>query len=397
MSVFRTLIQAQSTDWKIPSDWTGHDIRKNCPDNAIALKAGVSSDYSSYDNLGIKVKANGGYKVYIDNTQYGDIYASESVCSITWSNYSDTQGHSITTPETLTAHDIIIIPAETGIHIESIQTSRVASSGTEVQGILWAHFNIDYSISLWHFLYTLNTNRNPLCISITAKNNLLKASVIGYYNEYYSAVRYNRLIEHQPVFDFSDAVAYFCDGCGITGKQKTITIKNLPKKVTTSTGLFFGCEAEKIKLIDCDTSGIKNWKNIFNNCIHLKKVPDGLDFSSMTTTDQGFMNMEGLQNQVMDFSTAINATTIRVGGITSSHFCNGLIGIIVPQATNLTTLSITYCNIDKNAMNDLFDSLPDYTGTGKSPVLVMTGCPCTSDWTTEEKAVAENKGWSVGA
>ena len=397
MSLFRILAAAQMSGWNMPSDWAGHDIRTECPDNAIALKAGVASDYSSYDNLGLKAAATGGYDVYIDGVQFGGTYSSGSTCTITWSTYSATQGHSVTTPESLVAHDIIIKPAVSGNQITSLSAERVASSGLEVQGILWVHFNINYNISLWRLLYQANIKRNPKCLAITAKDDLLRTNGIGSYNEYYSASRNNNDIEHQPLFDFTSATGSLCDTCAISGKQKTITVQNLPSAVTAAAGLFFGCHAEKIVMKNCDTSGIKNWKNIFNSCINLKQLPAGLNFASMTTTDSGFQNMEGLQNQTLDFSTALNATTIRAGGTTSSHFCSGIVGIIPPQATNLTTFSITHCNITKSAMNTLFAALADYTGTGKSPVLTLTGCPCVTDWTAEEKAVAEAKGWTVGA
>lgn len=82
-----------------------------------------------------------GYKVYIDETLYGT-YNSGAQCSITWSEYTATAGEAITTPSDLTAHKIWIEPATDGNNITQLICQRVATEGTEQQGILWIHFNL---------------------------------------------------------------------------------------------------------------------------------------------------------------------------------------------------------------------------------------------------------------
>ena len=150
MSVFRNLLMKVSGWLGKPADWS--DIRKDCPANSIALYAGHKEDYSQYDNLGFTANCTGGYNVFIDGTQYGSTYASGTQCNITWSTSGITTGDIITTPSLLKAHKIWIEPATEGAEITKFCCQRVAASGNEAQGILWAHFNISNTINLYSTL-----------------------------------------------------------------------------------------------------------------------------------------------------------------------------------------------------------------------------------------------------
>lgn len=162
-----------------PADWS--DIRTDCPENSIALYVAHSADYSFYDNLGFTANCTGGYNVFIDGTQYGSTYASGSNCTITWSSLALDTGDDITTPTALKAHKIWVVPATSGNNITAFHFTRVASSGQEQQGVLWAHFNISNQINLNHLFSTgSQPYANKALIATTAKNNKLKVSKIGY-------------------------------------------------------------------------------------------------------------------------------------------------------------------------------------------------------------------------
>ena len=153
---------------------------------------------SAYDNLGFTATCIGGYNVFIDGVQYGSTYASQSQCNITWSEYTATAGESITTPQALTAHKIWIEPATEGNDITAFHCARVAASGTEQQGVLWAHFNISNAINLSKGFSYADEYHNELLMASTAKNNLIIATGLDYC--FYSALS----LEYLPKIDYSN-------------------------------------------------------------------------------------------------------------------------------------------------------------------------------------------------
>ena len=198
-SVVYSGTKTKSRDWEdMPSDWS--DIRKNCPENSIALYAAHKDDYSAYDNLGFTATCVGGYNVFIDGAQYGSTYASGATCSITWSTSGITTGEYVSTPSALKAHKIWIKPATEGNNITAFHCVRVAASGEEEQGVLWEHFNLSNSINISSLNSTGNMGtqayKNTLLTSCTAKNN--KLNVNGYLQ--YSFFLCSNL-EYLPVID----------------------------------------------------------------------------------------------------------------------------------------------------------------------------------------------------
>lgn len=140
-----------------------------------------------------------GYKVYIDETLYGT-YNSGSTCNITWSTSGITTGDDITTPTALKAHKIWIEPATEGNNITAFHCNRVAASGTEEQGVLWAHFNLTNAIKIVT-AFGSTSYENLLMKALTAKNNLVvytvasTASQSGFYMSFYHC----ESLEYLPV------------------------------------------------------------------------------------------------------------------------------------------------------------------------------------------------------
>ena len=178
------------SDFKKPSSWP--DIRKNLTPNSIRLLADTRYP------IGFITTVTGGYSINIDGEHYGDYNSTAQFSMSDWSDYTDTDGYDITYPEDATkAHIIDIYPQTSGENITAFHCSRVAESGTEEQGVLWAHFNISNTINLSKgFAYT--EYYNDLLMSVTAKNNLLIPNGLDYcfYN--------TPSLEYLPEIDYSN-------------------------------------------------------------------------------------------------------------------------------------------------------------------------------------------------
>lgn len=348
-------IEQISNPFNKPADWS--DIRKDCPANSIALYAGHTADYSQYDNLGFTATCEGGYKVFIDGTQYGTTYASGATCTITWSTSGITTGDDITTPSAMKAHKIWIQPATEGNNITAFHCTRVAASGLEQQGILWAHFNIDNQLgSIPAFGDETNRFRNTLLTSITAKNNKLRVS-----NLYY-AFYYCTSLEYTPEFILPSSFSYYLSGAFAQTSISKITLK--------------------------DTSLITT-RQSFQNCQNLKKITlKNVDLSGLKRADNFIKNAKSLEDTILDVSNATGLTVIGCYG-TSQYFMSGFKGLRVSNEApfnNATPpqINVSYTGMDRSALVQLFNDLPynvGYTVVG-SPTIqdgVVSGFS-TSDY-----------------
>ena len=153
----------------------------------------------NYDNLGFTATCVGGYKVYIDGEHYGT-YTSASQCNIIWSQSEANGGDDITTPSTLKAHKIWIEPATSGNNITVFQCKRVAASGREEQGILWAHFNLTNAIKIIYAFGNETQAKNALLEAVTAKNNLITYNVSsGVQSGFYSSFCDSTSLKYLPI------------------------------------------------------------------------------------------------------------------------------------------------------------------------------------------------------
>ena len=363
-SVFRQLM-SQQTGWtNKPSDWS--DIRKDCPADSIALYAGVKSDYSAYDNLGFTATCTGGYNVFIDGTQYGTTYASDSQCSITWSTSGITTGDDITTPSALKAHKIWVEPATSGNNITAFHCARVAASGTEQQGILWAHFNISNSIDATSmFGNTDNSFRQQVLQAITAKNNTLKIDTSAS-----AFVRVCQSLTYLPVIDgqnnnLSNAFQTFADCPSLPN----INVKNFASTILHAT--FRGARA-------------------------LNKLPKGIDYSVAVRMVDYLTNAVALEDTILDVSDATALKAIGCYG-TSQYFMSGFKGLRVSSSApfNYATspqINVSYTGMDRAALVQLFNDLPSVSD---GQIINVTGTTGSEDLTGADVLIATNKGWSV--
>ena len=342
-------------DWKgKPADWS--DIRKDCPANSIALYAGHPADYSEYDNLGFTATCTGGYNVFIDGVQYGTTYASGAQCDITWSTSGITTGDDITTPSAMKAHKIWIIPATEGAEITAFKCMRVAASGNEEQGVLWAHLNLTNTINLTRDFAYDGGNNNPLMEALTAKNNLVKVNGLSvcFYN--------NTSLSYVPTID---------------GQNNTMEIY----------GLFY---RTAIKKVDIKNLKFAEGSIAFYSCYNLEELPKGIDYSDATNMSYFLFYNYALKDTVLDVSAATGLTRIGLNGAT------GIKGLRVsnqaPFNSSEPQIDIRETGLDRTALVQLFNDLPTVSD---GQIVNITGTAGESSLTTDDVLIAVNKGWTV--
>lgn len=383
------LIEQALNPFKKPSDWS--DIRTDCPANSIALLAGHTTDYSQYDNLGFTANCVGGYNVFIDGTQYGSTYASGSQCNITWSSLALTTGDDITTPTTLKAHKIWITPATEGNNITDFRCVRVAASGVEEQGVLWAHLNLTNTISLG---YTANETRgafgryqqykNQLMKALTAKNNIVKASEI-------SSIFYGTTaLEYAPVFDCNNTLMSFYGVIWLSGLPK-LTIKNAKPKSMQ----YFASNSkiEKLDFINGDFSQTLIISGAFDNVGYITKLPY-FNFSTNCTGGGSVFisNATSLtEDYSLDLSNCVNLPKIV---ITNTPRFKGLRVSNEAPFNNATApqIDVSYTGMDRNALVQLFNDLPIVSA---GQIISIVGATGASDLTADDEAIATAKGWTI--
>lgn len=368
--------------WYKPADWT--DIQTGAVDNSINLLVGVVSDFSAYDNLGFKVTCVGGYDVYIDGELFGQ-YLSTGLCTITWSTYSATEGSTTTYPTNLITHEVSIRPTVPDTAMTKFNCERITAVTPELQGILWAYFNITNVINL---LYGFGVNtevyRNQILESVTAKNNILNVSGIG------SAFRYGVILKHIPVLNG--------DGSTMSGDSifsrcyvlKYINIKNI---VFSSLPNAFLNDylLEKIDFTSIAITTIGTNTLLENRA--LKKIPN-ISFTGRTDLTGFITNAKSLFPMVLDVRGSTALTRIGCYG-TATYFMTGFKGLRVSSSAPFTgtapQINVSFTGMDRTALVQLFTDLA--TVTGKT--ISVVGCTGTASLTAEDLAIATDKGWTV--
>ena len=339
-----------------PVDWS--DIRTDCPENSIALYAAHSADYSSYDNLGFTATCTGGYNVFIDGEQYGSTYSSGSNCNITWSSLALDTGDDIITPSALKAHKIWIEPATAGNDITAFHCARVAASGTEQQGVLWSHFNIDNVINAALCLGRSNYYANAILEAITAKNNLLKVSDLNGFAYGATSLEYVPTIEGNNPSTVRVSSAF--GGTGI----KKVSLRNI-KFASSSTYTFYNSKIEKINFKNVDTSGVSTFTSFFGQTFYIKSIPE-MDYSGAEDMSSFIYYSKSLENTILDVRATKKLNRIGCYG-SNTHFMDGFKGLRVSNEApfdNATTpqISVNYTGMNRNALVQLFNDLPYNVG-----------------------------------
>ncbi len=375
--------------WQIPPSWP--DIRSSSAQIALlATNAG-----GSCPKLGFSATVTGGYSVYINGVKYAD-YASAAPCNIDWASYSATVGRAVTTPAAYTAHIIEIYPRVNGNNISVFKGSRIASSGEEGQGILWAHFNITNVIQLSNAFGSYGNYKNPLLHAITAKNNRLFVS--NCFGMIATSTSSNPLLAYIPVIDLSQNTAsfslsdFFCQGM-----VKEAVLRNITSLVTSARNIFnTNLSLKKAVFINCDLSKVTDWFNCHFSNRSLVKLPP---YNYSSAVDMGNFITEGaaLTDTVLDVSAANSLTRIGCYG-SATYPMRGFKGLKVsssaPFTGNTPQINVSYTGMDKAALLALFASLPTVSG---GQVCVITGASGTASLTAANIQTATSKGWTVTA
>ena len=342
-----------------PVDWS--DIRTDCPENSIALYAAHSADYSSYNNLGFTATCTGGYKVYIDGNVYGS-YASGSTCSITWSTSGITTGDSITTPSALKAHKIWVEPATAGNNITAFQCKRVAASGTEQQGVLWANFNLSNEISLSELFRDGNKIVQRLVKAITAKNNKIIVSSIAF------ALKSSIALEYLPILIGNISKTYNLQECFYDCRNiKRVSLQDM--RITYFPNAFYNCfklsDINKRNISATTTASAGATDHVYQNCYVLKEILPFTVSENFKYMGDFITNATALKEINIDVRLAPNLLRIGCYG-TSQYFMQGFKGLRVSNQAPFTgaapQINVSYTGMDRTALVQLFNDLPYNVG-----------------------------------
>ena len=379
--VYSLLGRSSSGGWSgKPASWP--DIRKNLIPNSIRLLA--DERYP----LGFTASATGGYTVKIDGEVKGT-YASGAQCSIPQTDWPNT-GYPIDYPTGAeTAHIVDIYPTTEENNITAFKCSRVAASGTEAQGVLWAHFNLTNAIMLDEMLY--NDVTNELCTAITAKSDKITlTSIYGWSSGINRTFANCSSLEYIPSLITRSGQKTYWEA--FKGTQIKKVKLSQGKTSTDSYGLFQSCQQlEKIS----SNFTIVPTERTFLNCQSLKQLPT-LDSTSSTNMSDFIVNAKSLKDTVLDVRDATGATRIGCFAQSSDYFMNGFKGLRVSNQAPFDSWSpqidIRNTGLDRDALVQLFNDLPTVTN---GQIINITGTTGTADLTDDDKAIATDKGWTI--
>lgn len=283
-----------------------------------------------------------------------------------------------------TAHIVDIYPTTEGNDITAFHCDRVAASGNEEQGVLWAHFNMSSSINLTESLGKYNTYYNALLEAVTAKNNLIKVSGIA--TSFYKAAS----LAYLPVFD--------CQGIEMTfygllwnmqGPLKNITFKNA--KPNSLQYFAQGSYIQEIKG-NIDFSRTVNASGAFNNATYIKKTQEFNFSTPFVGGGDAFMyNCTALEEDV-NLDLRNSPSLNKFMATYTTKFKSLRVSNQAPFAGTAPQINVSYTGMDRSALVQLFNDLPTVTG---GQIINITGCSGTSNLTNEDKAIAIDKGWTV--
>lgn len=346
-----------------PYDWLDTnnkviDIRKNAEDNTITLLYGVGAE-NKYGLFGLLAQVSEGtYDVYIDDVLFATT-ASNTQTDIDFSTLGDEYVAigTATTPENLTLHKIVIKPNTSGSTITQFRCIRTTgASGTQQQGVLWCHFELENRIGLSAMNYTYNLYSNPNLISITAKNNNIFLSAV---NNCFTGGLAN--LEYMPILDCSKVTSNINYLLLINAlKLKRLIINN---NVSTRNGFLelvrgnTNCEQ-----ITGKYSNYALGQRSYENNYKLKVLPTNNRVSSSTTIISS-TNLSNLYPTKIDLSNANDRTQVLLNG-TSTYPMRGLRGLKVsneaPFSGSAPQINVNYTGLDRDNLVELFNSLPAF-------------------------------------
>ena len=381
-----------------PTDWQDSnsqqiDIRKNAENNSIVLLVGHSADFSKYSLLGLLAQVSSGtYDVYIDDVLVGSEVTSNTQYDIDFSTIETSYG-TATTPEALVLHKVVIKPNTSGATITNFRCARTSgATGTQIQSILWCHFNIENAISINLGFYQANVYSNANLVSVTSLGNLLKLS-----GAISSSFRGSAFLEYCTILELSNNQAinqaFFSDT-----KLKRIILqggKISGGQYTGFEGTFYNTQnIEQINLNKVDTSGNIVLADCFNITRKLKVFPN-IKLDKTQRGNNFLVQSSNLFPTKLDYSNDKDSAILGAYG-TGTYPMRGLRGLKVsneaPFSGSSPQIDVSYTGLDRDALRELFTSLPTVTG---SQTLKCVGATGVADLTQADKDIATAKGWAL--
>lgn len=372
------------SEWKKPTDWM--DISAGAIDGSIYFLVGHSADYSSYPTFSVKARVSnsGTYDVYVDGIKQATSN-DNTTTTLNWQTLALTSGWDVTYPQALRTHIVRITPTVSTNNLTQIQ--EYDSATTVIQsGLLWAHFTTKERITV-SFGSTIG-EMAPLLESITTnKNDELFANIIPNFISNLSKIKHLPIINCEGV-GFRHAYAfYFC-----SSPIKKLRLKKC-KQAAQWAGPF--TKLSQVEEILADDCLLFAQDEMFKEMKNLKHLPSCIDYSRATRIRNFLTNDTKLENTVIDVSQNTTLTELSIGGSSSARI-DGLKGLTVsPEAPfNGTSpqINVSYTGLDRNALVNLFNSMPTVSA---SQVCNVTGATGAADLTAADLAIATGKGWTI--
>lgn len=356
-----------------PTDWLDNnnkqiDIRKNAENNSIVLLVGHSADFTKYSLLGLLVDTSSGtYDVYIDDVLVGSGITKNTQYDIDFSTINTTYG-TATTPEALVLHKVVIKPTTSGSTITKFKPKRPTSISTnqQQQGVLWCHFELSNEIDISNFMEDAPYPYNWInCLAITSKGDYIDNTTGAFRFGLMDKVRIIPRIKNIYV----STRCFYSDG-----KLKRIICDNL---VTNSYTYNFLDVNDRgiIEQICCKNNQFTKIELFsFNRLNKLKMLPTNKP--TTTASQSNITEAIALFPTKIDLSLLKNLPRLTYNGA-SSFPMRGLRGLKVsneaPFTGNSPQINVNYTGLDRNALVELFQSLPTVTGGQTLSLVGATG------------------------
>lgn len=383
------LFNNSCSDWQNkPASWP--DIRKNCQKGHIYLLADTRYP------LGFIASATGGYSVKIDGISYNNYASNAQFFMADWADYTTTDGYEIDYPAgAIKAHIIDIFPQTESENITSFQCSRVAASGTEEQGILWAHFNLTNAISINSSFGTDTTIRNFLLKALTAKNNLIVYKVASSTSNsgFYSTFSRCQSLEFLPVLKAENQ--QYPSGTYLSFLQvpiRKVVIKN--NNGQESVRIINQSQIEEFSVENGLTLGTEGLQalNDAHGATKLKRFPKinqnkAENFQMYNCPALEPVNIDDRFNDIRKVFRFYGTSSIPTPALKSLRVSNQ-----APFDGAAPQINVDYTDMDKHAIIQLFNDLPEVSS---GQIISIVGATGASDLTAEDEAIATNKGWTI--
>lgn len=371
--------------WTKPADWI--DIRSGAIPNSVYFLVGHSADYATYPTFVVKagVSNSGTYDVFVDGIKQANT-ASGTETTLNWQTLALESGWDVTYPAALKTHVVRVTPTLNTNNLTSISTGSISD-----KGILWAHFTTTNYISLANFAQSSTSpNANtqaPVWESVTAENNELNVNNIS------CAFSGIRSLKNIPTLIAESNQTATNASVFITRTQikkvKLVNVRN------NGGAMFRYCpNLEEINLENC-LIGTGNAEYILQDANNLRKMPS-IDFSNSTSLYTTITKMPKLEPTFLDFSVSKSLKSLGCYG-TYDLRSYGIKGIIVSNeapfdSTTSPQINVAYTGMDRNALVNLFKSMPTVSASQVCHIVGTTGA---ADLTAEDLAIATNKGWTI--